>query len=367
MSWVHCINKTIITERNEDKTVMRKNNIFNTVFAQSASFARQAEEAIKSITSNPTLTLADEELKTLIMRSNSSFMTPIQHLFTHLVDSFKMRGNLPFIEVFYKLPNPPEIFTSDGVSFDTREVMKDLPERVNGPIVNLTNVVKLKASGGREEYVLGDIMKLHGLYVRSALCTSYLLSHDKLWLTPKICSFIIESYNMIISHQIRVIYHVTDILLMKKIGFIVSCFMAQRLEAEDKIGSVPDLIYRSGTWTSSEIQGMVGELNQHGFTFNKLYNIIDLCDMIKAIGGEKFHNFNLQQMSRLFTAGSIDKVFGSIAMEYPPYWVYQILLIASGTKHAVYNNIFKTGRMLDKFGSFANDINTCHNFIGSLV
>lgn len=347
--------------------MMRQYGVLTTTFAQSASYKRQAQEAIKFIAANPNLTFADDELRFAIMKSNSSFMTPISQLFSHLVDSFKMRGALPFVEIYASAPQPPEIFTSDSITFDTREVMKDLPEKLSGTIVNLTNSVKQKKGNSEASYVIDDIMKIHGLYVRAALCASYQLTHDKIWLTPKLCNFIIKSYNMIIINQIRALYHVTDPILLKKLNFLTSAFCAQMLDSEAQIGNgLPDMMYRIGNWTASEIQGMMAELSQQGFNYDRKYNIIDLCAMIKALGGEKFQTFDVSKMFRLFTAGTIDKAYGAISMEYPPFWVYQILSIGSGAKHPVYNTIFKNNGLLKEIGAFAHDLNTTDTFIGSL-
>jgi hypothetical protein len=79
---------------------MRKFGIFSTVFVQSASYKRQAIEAIKFIGTNPGQCLIDSELKSFILsKTQSSFATPITQLYNHLIDAFKGKNELPFPQI----------------------------------------------------------------------------------------------------------------------------------------------------------------------------------------------------------------------------------------------------------------------------
>lgn len=346
---------------------MRKFGILETTFAKSASYKKQIEEAAKFIVQQPALSLADDTLKNMVInKCTSSLHTPMNLLFQHLTDTFKNIRELPFVHVFVTANNPPEIFSSDSITFDFNEAMANPPGILDGTVVNLTNSVRLKKTLASQEYIIDDILKIHGLCVRAALCQSYLKSNDKLWLTPKLCLFIIESYNMIIVNQIRQYLNVTDPYMLKKIAFLNCAFMAQMLNKESHSG-LPELMYRLNLgMTTNDINNLLGELTEKGYDFKKKYFAQDLCEMYKALCGERFNAFNISQLFRLFTAGHVDKPFASIMLEYPPFWVYQLLMIGSGAKQPVYNNIFKNNNLLSKIGLFATDLNTTDTFIGSL-
>ena len=343
---------------------MRKYGVFTNTFAQSASYKKQALEAIKFIIANSNECLIDNELKSLIMgKTTSSFNTPITQLYNHLIDSFKPRGRLPFVELYITANNPSELFTYDSLTFSTEELYDNPPKSVKGTIINLTNSVRSKPTVSGNMYQIDDLMKLHSLYIRGALCESYLKCDNRLWLTPKLASFIIKTYNMILIKQVSIFYHLNDPILLKKLMIVNHLFYSKLLDKEDEIS---ELIYRLNVATAIEIKEVITELEDNGYNFDKRLMINDLCGMYSVLGGDKLKNFDVIKLYKLFSAGSIDKQYSGISLEYPPYWVHQILMIGSGTKHPVYFKILKDSNILKEIPAFAYDLNTTPSFISSL-
>ena len=129
-------------------------------------------------------------------------------------------------------------------------------------------------------------------------------------------------------------YHIFDPSLIKKLNFVCQVFYANLLDKEVEKG-YSELIFRSGLGSFTEVKDMFNELNDHGFAFEKKYSVYELCSMMKAISGELLNNFDFIKMFKLFTAGSTDKSFAGISLDYPPYWAHQLLQLASGGRHPV--------------------------------
>lgn len=345
---------------------MRENGIFQTTFARSASYNKQVTEALKFITENHMLCFANNELKSFILnKTQSTFHTPMSQIYNHLIDTYKSRGELPFVEIFINTKNPPEIFTYDSFSFDFETINKNLPEKLKGSVVNLTNSIKYKPTPAGNMYQADDLTKIHSLYVRAALCQSYDNCADRMWLTPQLALFIIRTYSMILTKQISVFYHINDPLLLKKFNLINTLFYGTLIDKEMKSG-YSDIVFRSGIGNFTEIKEMISELNDLGFTFDKRYNIIDVCSMYKAVSGDKLTTFDFPKLFKLFSAGSVDRPFAGICLEYPPYWVHQLLALGSGSKQPTYFNIFRDSGIMKEIPAFAHQLNTTQNFIGML-
>lgn len=345
---------------------MRNHNIFRTSFAVSASYQKQVNEAINFISNNPMQCFADRDLQSFILnKTSTSFNTPMSQLFSHLINSYKSRESLPFVEIFITAKNPPEIFTYDSFTFDFADINPRVPEKMKGTVVNLTNSIKYKPSPSGNMYSTDDMTKLHSLYIRAALCQSYSNSGEKLWLSPQISLFLMKTYSMIMVKQISNMYHIFDPTLIKKLNFICQVFYANLLDKEVEKG-YSELIFRSGLGSFTEVKDMFNELNDHGFNFEKQYGIHEMCAMLKAVSGDVLNNFDFVKMFKLFTAGSTDKSFAGISLDYPPYWAHQLLQLASGGRHPVYSTILKDSGELKNITAFAHLLNTTPAFIASL-
>lgn len=343
---------------------MRKYGIFSNTFSASASYKKQAIEALKFILDNPSECFIDSELKSLILtKTTSSFQTPMTQIYNHLIDSYKGKNNLPFTQLYITVKNPPELFTYDSFTFSAEEIYDNPPHQLKGSIVNLTNTVRSKPSIGGNNYQIDDLLKLHSLYVRALLCESYLKS-DKVWLTPKILAFILKAYNMILTKQISIFYHINDPMLLKKMMIINYLFYSKLVDKEDD--NMSELIYRFNVAPAIEVKTVITELEDSNIDLNKKLTLNDLCNMYQVIGGDKLKNFDMIKLFKLFSAGSIDKQYSGISLEYPPYWVHQILTIGSGGKHPVYYKIFKDTGILKEIPAFAYELNTTPTLFSGL-
>ena len=62
------------------------------------------------------------------------------------------------------------------------------------------------------------------------------------------------------------------------------------------------------------------------------------------------------QLYRFLSSSAADSITMAIALEYPPYWVYQLLRVASGAKIPIMSNVIKLRNTKGKILQFANDI-----------
>ena len=62
------------------------------------------------------------------------------------------------------------------------------------------------------------------------------------------------------------------------------------------------------------------------------------------------------QLYRFLSSSSADSITMAIALEYPPYWVYQLLRVASGAKIPTISNVVRLRNIKGKIVQFATDI-----------
>jgi hypothetical protein len=100
---------------------------------------------------------------------------------------------------------------------------------------------------------------------------------------------------------------------------------------------------------------------------NDVLDITKICKILNQIGPARMKTFQPTQLYRFMSSSSIDSQIMMIAMDYPPYWVYQMLRIASGYKNPVMSNVIKlNASMKQKVTQFATELQTSNQILTKL-
>ena len=114
-----------------------------------------------------------------------------------------------------------------------------------------------------------------------------------------------------------------------QIAGILSLYQCQ-YAADDPISAKPGLLNRC-TWAGNRAELSVlaeqcEEISKDGLTLDTV------CELIAKLGNERMKDFNLQIFMAICGNLGPDLMTGHIALEYPPYWVYILVLALSGAK-----------------------------------
>jgi hypothetical protein len=343
---------------------MRYNTLFNTTIAQTSGFKRLAENAVQYLGMNSTGCLVDDYTNSMIMKlACNNLKTPIGVLFEHIYDHYKAT-KFPMVHIYVKTGSVPEIMAADQIVIDCREVLKNYNSVFDNCIVNYTNIMTIQ---GPDKIKLQDLTSVQNQYLRAALCSSYNMSGDSLWLSSQMAVFVMNAYANIMVTLLRTTFNITDPAILANLRMVLTAFYSQKLEADTGSLDRPQLPYRAARGRGVEVDEFYGKMADAGYNYKQAYTLYDLLNQLKAISGDRLESLDLERMIKIFTAGSTDAVSAIISLEYPPYWVYLMLHIASGGKHAVYNNIFRNMGMKQEIAAFANDLNRYPAFITSIA
>lgn len=278
--------------------------------------------------------------------------TPISKIYQELVESDKLQSFLCY-NLSGVVDDIPEVLTIQDIVVDGKSVRNlSVPARFQKCWVNLTSI-STKVDPYNVQYNITDSTMLASLFVRAALVTGY-EDHDP-WLSPKLASFVIESYATTIGVELGRIYGL-DYNESMFVQTLFAAYYAQLLGGEGP-NLYPALLNRCGfLGTMNDIQSRiksVEDLNHHP---NKLWTPEVICTALQQRGPHRMRKLTKTQLYRFLSSSAADSITMAIALEYPPYWVYQLLRVASGAKVPTMSNVIKLRNTKGKILQFANDI-----------
>ena len=322
-----------------------KRNFFDTDFAAYAGLHAQIPRVLRYVVENRDVVIQTSELNDLAHSIRTILKNPMAEAFNRLVANEQLSN---FAAVYLKSTETavPEIVASQNITLDFKqvkggEILRALPEFNNKILVDVTQTLKTDRYTGELQINAADVFQ--NLFVRGHLVASYFDSET--WLTPYLSEFVVRTYTMIISSIIGRQFNLTLIEQMQIMG-IFALYMCQLLSPEDDDLVMPTLFNRCTFIGSREdlknITEACRDVSATGLTLSKT------CKLVADLGPEKMRKFNALVLSTMCRVGP-DVLTSRIALEYPPYWVYVLLLALSGTKtpmiyHLTANKLAQEGR-----------------------
>lgn len=301
---------------------------FDTQFATLAGLSTQMPRVLRYAVENKNAVFSAIELAALVQPIRTILKTPTAEFFDRLVAA----DQLPYfsaINITTKDSSVPELLTSTSITLDLKyapgaQALSSIPEYKDKCLVNITSVIRPdKVSGG---YLINAVDTFQNLIVRSSLCMSY---HDRPWdwISASLAEFCAKSYSMILSGIISRYYNLSLTETLKIAG-IFALYFTQMLDVDNK--AMPGYFNRC-TFIGSRLELQeIAKFCESQSTSG--LNLKKVCQLAVEMGPEKMKNFN--PASLLALAGNLgpDYITSQIALEYPPYWVFMMLLALSGAK-----------------------------------
>lgn len=338
-------------------------HLLNTQYAQTADLKNQVHQVIKFLALN-------RQIVVPVGMMNHAFSirplmsTGINKLFeqclqTEYINEFATV--LPLIRKGESRTSLPDLLSWTNLTIDLKgnkdaSVLDSYFELKEKIVVNVAELVKLSEDRGSQ---VSDINELHSMYVRGMFARSYYMSD--MWLTPAICTYIIQTYCMAISSVIarneNLAY--TEQML---VASLFALFFAQKMSPKRDDPSKPSLFYRC-TFLGSmkeldDIATKVAHVSTNGLT------VASVCELVAELGPSRLQKFNAGIFYRMCSSlgPTTDVISTRIAFEYPPYWLYMLMKVLDGYKAGSLVSYLKQHRLIGtESKNFVNALVTCRN------
>jgi hypothetical protein len=339
-------------------------NIYDTAIYNITGIKEQMNLITKFLINYRDVRIPSDKMN-IILKTKVLTNTPVNLIFSNMILSRKE-------EIFASLNVPsgimtPEIITMPHVLIDVLQLkevspgmyntVNSLPEYKDKLILNISHLLKK-----HNELVVSDMNELQSLFVRAALVRSYYNTDN--WLMPALIKYLSESYSMTISANIAGLYSLTyqeQLVVATALTayFHKMCYNSKDTEFPVSIndcaylGNRIDIIKRLEHF--KEVLG--------GHTKMDLGR---LCDLIVQTGPDRMNTFNLKALyTRCRRLGS-DELSSQLAIEYPPYWAHQVILVLSGVKTGLFFAMKKQGKLIPNGAEFIQGLNRANSFIPQL-
>lgn len=337
-------------------------SIFNTKFGQASGLAEQAHHALTFLIKNGTLiSVQDADLKALTaIRSYSQ--TTMTEIYNHIVEDNKL-SSCYVMDLTKFNKDMPEILANEDICIDGKAI-PEAPSNFSKAWINITSVLG-KRSSTHNLPIITDTAKFNRLFVRGVLCMSY--NDSDMWLDPKLAAFIIESYSMTAAMLLQRSYNLNP-EEFKFVQTLFATYYAQLLGGSAVGLKVPPLLNRCGFLGSMADIGSRLEMieSYRPDEGESMLSVPMICSLITKVGPPRMHEFQVNKFYQIFSASTTDSQAMLIALDYPPYWVYQMLKTLSGEKNPMLSTIFKMSGLTQRATQFAKDLNTSSLFIAKV-
>lgn len=277
-------------------------------------------------------TVTVEENSLVLLKSIRNFgNTNLTNIFDTIVNSDKFNSFICFDYSKLKGVDIPEVLTMSSISIDGHSCGVPSGRGLEKIWCNLTPFIK-KRKSETEKITITDINKIQEMFIRGALCKSY--NDSRAWLSPDIAALIIESYSITITNILSSVYKLT-FQDTHMIMVLFAAYYAQLLNIDGSM-QAPELLvkckrlHKLGVDINSYVY-----LNKYREAGGKhLLTIKEICNLINTYGPSKMSSFNVNILNSLFSRGSTVETM-LMALEYPPYYVMQLIKLADNEKNLV--------------------------------
>lgn len=336
-----------------------KNKVFimETAFARENGLQQGVNSALRYLVDNRQVVLPQMDLNTIFQTKILS-MSPTNRIFEHLLAD-NLMDEYCFVDTSLSSQSIPELLTISDITVDLKQItnarviLASLQEFRNKMIINIAPLIQRT----REGYVkVTDVNELHNQVVRGALVSSYYNCNDEMWLNPNLLRYIAQTYSMCISGVLQRLYNL-DIPSQMTIAAALTWFIMNRVtDAADEMTMQCDYL---GSRLS--IRNMI-DMFKDSVDDVAQFDLVKLSNLIASIGPDHMKGFNKDIFIRAMARSGASYITMNMALEYPPYWVHQILYALSGNK--VYlSNLLQKNKLLKSAGVFLQDLDTCRQFV----
>lgn len=334
--------------------------LLDTSFATQFNLQQDISNTLRYLIDNRDIVLLQSQVQTLC-QTKTLATTPITKLFENIYQN-NLIDEYALIDTTLSSQSSPELLTIPDIVVDMKQfnnaavVLNSIKEYKNKIIINTAPFIRKNRDGMIN---LTDINEFHRQIVRGALVSSYYNTNDSIWLNPNLIKFITETYAKCISSVIQRLYNLT-LVEQNTISIILAWFFLQRMTDDHE-----ELLMQCDFLGSKMSIRQSIEMFKEYIGNNGIKDINDLSRLISLCGPSNMRNFNSDIYTRLMSKSGTSFITMRLAIEYPPYWVYQLLIALSGIKINLSFLLQKT-KLMKPASEFFLQLSTCRQFIPSV-
>ena len=328
--------------------------LFDTPYAQAKDLANKSVQALTFLIKNGPYVILPENQMSDIASAKLFSSTPMSKMFQDICSSGKL-NNFTFLNFSQLKDSIPEAISYDEITIDGKVIPgTPVPAQMQKCWINLTPVLSAKDSY-HGSLILTDMAAAASMVVRAALCQTF-NDVPGMWLNPKLSAEVIECYASIAGHVCRQTYNL-NFEEQKFVETLFATYMAQVLGPEDGDLKIPPLLLRcTFLGSANDIIGRLESINQYREVGgDSVLRPADICKIIAKAGPPRMSNFLPQNFYRSMSSSSLDSQTMLVAIDYPPYWVYQMLRNVSGYKNPLISTAMrmnlKLKNLMTQFGT----------------
>ncbi len=343
---------------------MSRNSIYDYFSAKMTVNSKQAAALAEYLIRHRDM-IMDPLTTQSFFKARSLVTTPISKIFTRAVavgdvNRFSLlsrgRDQTAVPELLTMRHLPFDLMQMASVNPSIADATRALPELNDKIVVNTAQMM-------RQSGEISDVPGFYNVVVRDLLSRSFFDSRTRsTWLNPSLTQFVCKIYSMSLGSSIAVWYgldhktqgFVTALFAYFYLGQMTSPEAAQTiLTSQWKAYLLPEP--RELTALFATIKDVCGK--------QSLDSLNDVFTAIDALHVERLRlDWNI--LLRRMQAMGPDVHTSGLALEYPPYFIYLILLVLSGSKIGLGYKI-KSNSMMKDGTRFVDDLVQSNSFLGS--
>lgn len=301
--------------------------LFDTEFAKLNGLGHGANTTIKYLIDNRRILLNDAE-RQAIFDTRGLTSTPASAI-VNAITSSGLQDMFALVDTAVSAQSLPELLAIADLTLDMNQVpnassvFSSIKEYKNKIVINVTPIIKRT----REGYVtLTNLNDFHLLLTRGALVNSYYNCSGSCWLNPNLVKFITKTYSSILALRIVKMFRLSipEQLLIETI--LAYFFMSRMTDDYAELLTQCDFLGNKVTIrnTIDRIEELIDK--------DTPMSISRMCELMVACGPDHMNKFNFDIFKRMGGNIGSSSIASTIALEYPPYWVYQLIYTLSNNK-----------------------------------
>ena len=334
---------------------MNKVTLLDTAFAQAHALGKMLQPTLVFLSKNlnvivPKLSV-DRDLNSIRPWSE----TPISMLYTKAVQTGKL-GAFSFLNLKDIKGDIPVLLTLNDVTINGKAITTTpVPAQLQNCWINLTPIVS-RSSAYNDAIQISNQIELYELVARAICCAGYDTNNQ--WINERHAAYMCDTYSAIVTNYFSGFYHfnVEEAMMFRT---LFAAYFCQLLGRQDSPLDVPPLLMTHCNFlgTNTDIIAVLERVKPYRpNNGDSLLTPPTICNCLRHVGPERMKDFDETEFYRGITSSNVDSSSTAIALDYPPYWLWQLLRVASGHKNWLISSYLKITNTKAKLDLFCKDI-----------
>lgn len=337
--------------------------ITNTRVATQLGLEKSMKIVVDYLIANRTVIATPDDVSS-IFSTRAFTSTPISEIFEKCIvprhlNEFAIIAN-PSKAV---VENIPDALTMSSLVMDLEQVqageaLSAYRELYRKVVMNITNLVKMTNTGLQ----ISALHELHSMFVKALLVRSYFRSADNQWLTPIMQQYVVRTYSLFVATIISNHANLNNVE-MNQVAAVFALYMYQLLSAErGDITIPPQYLNINFLGNRSDLLYVAETCKEYA---KGPLDLQKCCEIIAHFGPSRLGSYSLDVFYR--QCGTLglynDAVSTRMAFDYPPYWVWLLLLSLSKVKTGMMGTFLQRFNLKQAGMKLALDLITYPNLL----